>query len=153
MHLDTVRVGISLYGLAEPVAGMSLLPAMTLQARLVQRRWLAPGEGVGYGLAWRSGRDSLVGLVPVGYADGLKRGLSGRIEGYLRGARVPQIGTISMDQASFDLTDTGGDVGETMEILGPNSMSISDWARILGSIPYEVACDLRTRLPRVYVRS
>jgi alanine racemase len=156
LHFDMVRVGLSLFGLGEQ-AGLELKPAMSLIARISQIQRVQIDEGVGYNLTWTASRDSIIGLLPFGYADGIKRGLSNRIKAIYKDKLIEQVGSISMDQTSFDFTDCEDEpkVGDLVTIIGKSEneeLSMKEWAQILGTIEYEIACDLRARLPRVYVR-
>ncbi|MDJ0626452.1 MAG: alanine racemase [Candidatus Caenarcaniphilales bacterium] len=155
-HFDMVRVGLSLYGLGN-YGRLNLKTCMSLIARVSQLQEVHEGEGVGYGLTWRAEKDSLIALLPLGYADGIKRGLSNRIKAIYKDNFINQVGTISMDQITVDLSAFHDQVkvGDLVILIGDSerhSIKISDWSQILNTIDYEVACDLRARLPRVYVR-
>ncbi len=152
LNFDMLRIGIALYGLGNAIP--NLKPALSLYARLTLIQKLKKQEGVGYDLNWKAEKDSLIGLLPLGYADGIKRGLSNKIELSYKGQLFKQIGNISMDQTTVDLTDLKPipEIGDTITLIG-NELKVSDWAKILNTIEYEIVCDLRTRLPRVYVRN
>lgn len=155
-NFDMVRIGLSLYGLGKH-GKLLLKPALSLYSRVSQLQEIESEEAVGYGLTWRSEGDSLIGLLPLGYADGIKRGLSNRIRAIYKDKFIPQIGTISMDQTTFDLTQFKGEVkvGDIVTLIGKSDskeIHLNEWSQILNTIDYEIACDLRARLPRVYVR-
>ena len=88
----------------------------------------------------------------IGYADGVSRLLSNKIEAKINGERVRQIGNITMDQMMFDLGETEAQVGDVVTLLDEKDLSLDSWAQILGTINYELTCRLKVRLPRVYTR-
>ena len=119
---DMVRCGIALYG-CSPFGGdpadHDLRPAMAWISYLASVKTLRSRESVGYGRVWRAARGTRIGLVPVGYADGYARALSGRAEVLVGGRRVPVVGTISMDQLTVDLGPEGAEgVGEEVVLIG-----------------------------------
>ena len=158
MHYDMVRVGIALYGYS-PVfdleEDLGLKPALSLKARVTLVREVPAGTGVGYGHSYRTHRKSLLAVVAIGYADGVSRALSGKISALFEGQLFPQVGSIAMDQMVFDITNnTNIKVGSVMTLLGGDEeMSISpkDWSERIGSIPWEIMCSFKNRLPRVVV--
>ena len=155
--LDMVRCGIALYG-CSPFGGDpaddDLRPAMSLVSHLGSVKTLRSRESVGYGRVWRAARGTRVGVVPVGYADGYARALSGRAEVLVGGRRVPVVGTISMDQLTVDLGPEGTEgVGEEVVLLGAQGagrVSAEDIAGWRGTINYEVTCAVGPRIPRVH---
>jgi alanine racemase len=157
LQFEMVRIGLSMYGLGS-ANKLNLRPALSLKARISQIQKIEADEGVGYNLIWKADRKSTIGLLPLGYADGIKRGLSNRIRALYDNQFINQVGTISMDQISFDLSalESEPKTGDVVLLLGEQNghkIEMREWAQILGTIEYEVACDLRARLPRVYVRS
>jgi alanine racemase len=166
-HHDMVRIGIALYGLESWRDSTDLLPVLSLRGRINQLMDVEAGESVGYGHKWRADRPSRLACIPIGYADGVDRGLSNRIEGLLRGKRVPQVGIISMDQMLLDVTDVpAAETGSIITLIGsepepegrqssPTSqtLTLADWARKLDTITYEMAVRLKVRLPRRFVQS
>jgi alanine racemase len=161
LQLDMVRIGLALYGLGGNLGTkkeLDLKPAMSLVARISQIQQIEADEGVGYGLTWKAAEASTIGLLPCGYADGIKRGLSNRIKAIYKNQLISQVGTISMDQISFDFTAYAKEiqVGDLVKLIGNSEnqkIAINDWSQILGTVEYEIACDLRARLPRIYVRN
>jgi alanine racemase len=154
---DMVRCGIALYG-CSPFGGdpaeLDLRPAMSLVSYLAATKTLLSRESAGYGRAWRAARGTRVAVVPVGYADGYSRALSGRAEVLARGRRVPVVGTISMDQLTVDLGPGGEDeVGEEVVLLGVQGaerITAEELAALRGTINYEVVCAVGARVPRVH---
>lgn len=155
-HRDMVRVGLYLYGLEARTVSDVVHPAMSVRARINHIQHIASGESVGYNLTWTAERPTKIASIPVGYADGIDRGLSNRITGSLLGKRIPQIGLISMDQMLFDITDLPDvDEGDIVTLIGADEtqyLSLADWAGLLDTITYELCCRLRARMPRVYTR-
>ena len=104
----------------------------------------------------RQKEKSTLATIPIGYADGVGRRLSNKIRGLLQGKFVNQVGTISMDQMNFDITDVPeakeGDVITLIGSDGHNALCLADWAKELDTITYELACRLKARLPRIYTR-
>ena len=149
------RPGIALYGGVEGRGGVRLRPVLSLKSRVAQIRWLRAGERVSYGGTWTAPRPSLIGVVPCGYADGVRRGLSGKMSVLVRGRRVPVTGVICMDYFMCDLTEVqDAQVGDEVTLLGTQGheeIRADAWARELGSISYEVLTGISERVPRLYV--
>jgi alanine racemase len=152
-HYDLVRVGLALYGLA-PARHLQqvvdLKPALLIQARITQVKTVPAGTGVSYGQTYHAEQDMRLATVALGYADGLPRNLSGKIQVEVLGKRVPQVGTITMDQCLIDVSTIPEVLeGEVVTFLGKSAPSAYDWADLLGTIPYEILCGFKHRLPRV----
>ncbi|HEY9731689.1 MAG TPA: alanine racemase [Drouetiella sp.] len=151
---DMVRAGLNLYGLEARTISDVVKPAMAIRARINSLREIDPGETVGYNMTWTAKTRSRIASIPVGYADGIDRGLSNRMEGIIHGKRVKQAGLISMDQMLFDVTDVPESApGDTLTLIGTDgeqSIQLADWANMLDTITYELACRMRVRLPRIY---
>ncbi|HPD13755.1 MAG TPA: alanine racemase [Planctomycetota bacterium] len=159
-HLEMVRPGIAVYGYQpsdEMHVRLPLQPCLRLTGRLMQVRPMPAGSRCGYGLRHTFERDSRVGLVPVGYADGYLRCLTNKTVMRVRGQLVPARGTISMDQTIVDLTDVpSAAVGDEVEIISPDPAdphSVENLARLAGTIPYEITCRLGDRVRRRLVES
>lgn len=154
---DMVRPGIAVYGLSPiPERGdMGLRPAMTLKCPVAMVKSLAPGDGVSYGHTWIAERHTTVALLPIGYADGVYRALSGRIDVLINGRLRPGVGRICMDQFVVDLGPGVVDVAEGDEAIlfgpgGSGEPTAQDWAELLGTIHYEVVTSPRGRVLRRY---
>ncbi|MDR0819850.1 MAG: alanine racemase [Oscillospiraceae bacterium] len=147
---NMVRPGIALYG---HFAGADeLRPGMTWKTRVCQIREIDAGTTVGYGRTWLAKRSTKVAVLSVGYADGLNRGLSNRGEVYINGALAPIIGRVCMDLTMIDVTDVPGViVGSEAEIFGEH-VSVAETAEKLGTITYELLCNVSKRVPRLYSR-
>jgi len=152
-HYDLVRVGLALYGLAPAPhlqQVLDLKPALLIQARITQVKTVPAGTGVSYGQTYHAKQDMRLATVALGYADGLPRNLSGKIQVEVLGKRVPQVGTITMDQCLIDVSAVPEvQEGEVVTFLGKSAPSTYDWADLLGTIPYEILCGFKHRLPRV----
>ncbi|WP_408897423.1 alanine racemase [Nocardioides sp. R1-1] len=149
-HHTMSRVGAGLVGI-DPSRTTALEPAMTLTAPLVQVRRVRAGTPVGYGHDHRTTGATHLGLVPVGYADGLPRVASGRAEVLVRGARRPVAGRISMDQVVVDLGPEGAEVGETVTLFGPGRSgepTVAEWAAWAGTIEHELVTGIGARVAR-----
>lgn len=150
------RVGIALYGLWTDMPDYrgfrpNLKPVMSLKGRIVNIHTAKDGEGVSYGHKFIAKGDRTIATIPVGYADGVSRSLSGKIFATLNGKQVPQVGNITMDQMMFDITGVEAETGDVITLLDDKN-TIDRWAEILGTINYELTCRLKVRLPRVYTR-
>ncbi|MBJ7358575.1 alanine racemase [Nocardioides sp.] len=149
-HHTMSRVGAGLVGI-DPSRATGLRPAMTLTAPLVSVRRARAGTPVGYGHTWVAPTTTWLGLVPLGYADGLPRVASGRAEVLVRGVRRPLVGRLSMDMAVVDLGDTGAAVGEPVTVFGPGDRgepTVAEWAGWSGTIEHEIVTGLGPRLRR-----
>ena len=128
-----------------------LKPLLSLKARIVNIHSAKDGEGVSYGHTFVASGTRKIATVPLGYADGVPRALSNKISGILNGQRVPQVGNITMDQMMFDITGVDASLGDVITMLDEEN-TIDEWAKIVGTINYELTCRLKVRLPRVYTR-
>lgn len=160
LHYSRVRLGLVLYGLspAPHLQLPGLQPILRLKARLTHIQTVPAQTGVSYGHRYITSRPSRIATLAIGYADGIPRRLSGWLRGWVRGGLIQQVGTITMDQCMWDVTERPDiQVGDVVELLGPNlvnaGLSVQDWADQLGTISYELLCGLSARLPRVLVNS
>src|SRR5690606_26605534 len=152
------RCGIAIYGLdpfgVDP-AEHGLRPALELRSRVADVKPFAKGTSAGYGRTWRAPRETNVGVVPIGYGDGWRRGLSNKADVLIGGRRYPIAGTISMDNLTVDLgphtTVEPGDEVVLIGAQGEERQSAEDLARILETINYEITCGISQRVPREYV--
>jgi alanine racemase len=156
-HFNLMRPGLALYGLP-PIHALrervELRPVMTFKTRLMQLKHVAAGCGVSYGHTFVTSRASTIGVLPVGYADGYRRGLQMGGEVMVRGRRAPVVGAICMDLTMIDLTEVpGARVGDEVILwggAGEAMISVNDVARLAQTISYEMLCTVGRRVPRVY---
>jgi alanine racemase len=156
-RFDLVRCGIAVYGVppAPDLGGrVPLRPAMALKARVSHVKTLAAGARISYGLRYTMPHGGNVATVPVGYADGVPRALSSSGgEVIVRGRRHPIAGTVTMDQLMVDVGDAPVDVGDEVVLLGRDGnaeVTADEWAERLGTINYEIVCNIGRRVPRRY---
>ena len=148
-QFDMVRLGIGLYGISTTAAD-SLRVVATLRSRIIQLKELKPGDTVGYSRRGVITRPSVVATIPVGYADGLNRRLGNGAGKFLvNGVLVPTIGNINMDTAVVDVTGVDVKVGDDIVIFGENP-PITEIAKAIGTIPYEVLTSISRRVKRIY---
>ncbi len=156
-RFSLVRCGIAIYGIppAPALDGVApLRPALSLRARVSAVRRLPAGERVSYGLRYRLESDSTVAVVPMGYADGVARRL-GEVGAHvlIGGRRRPIAGVVTMDQLMVDLGSDTCEPGAEVALVGrqgDEEITASEWAELLGTIPYEVCCAIGPRVPRRY---
>jgi alanine racemase len=153
---NLVRPGISLYGglTGGPFAGQfSQQPVMRFVSQVAQLKDLPAGQGVSYGHRFVTSRPSRIAAIPVGYADGYNRLLSNRGEVLIHGRRAPVAGTVCMDWTLVDVTDLADvRIGSPVTLLGRDGDAVitaEEWADKVGSITYEVFCNISRRVPRV----
>jgi alanine racemase len=160
MHLDMVRVGISLYGLlpfSAPMPGLpELQPAMCWKTRIAALKQIPPQQPVGYGCTYRPERASRIATIPAGYADGLSRRLSNRGSLMIGGRKAPIVGRVCMDQTMLDVSSIPDvRVGDEVILFGRSEESclpVEEMASLLETIHYEIVCSVGKRVPRVYLR-
>ncbi len=152
-HFDLVRVGIASYGINPDrnlTHDVALLPVMTLQARLAAVKRVSAGTSVSYGHTWTAERETTLGLVPIGYAEGILRTASNRASVAHAGHLASVTGTICMDQFVVDLGDHDAQRGDVVTLFGPGGPTADDWALAAGTIAYEVVTRLGGRIERTY---
>jgi alanine racemase len=152
---DLIRFGGAIYGLSTLPGGAPgwLRPAMTLSARLVLVKRVPAGTGVSYGHRYVTSRETTLGLVPLGYADGVPRGAAGLPLVSARGRRWPIAGTVCMDQFVVDFGDEPAAVGDEVVLYGPGDdgePTAQEWGETLGTISYDLATGVGGRVPRIY---
>jgi alanine racemase len=157
-HHRLVRPGIGVYGLspdlAVDAADHGLRPALSLVSQVSMVKRVPAGTAISYGHVWSAPADGWVATIPIGYADGVPRRLTGLGEALLGGVRRPIAGTVTMDQLMLWCGDDQPEVGNPVVLLGTQGeehIRVEEWARHLGTITYEVTSQLTARLPRTYV--
>ena len=166
MHLDMVRPGLILYGMVPPGcpdAYTDLQPAMTLKSNLVLVKHVPPDTSISYGRLFTTERNSVIGTIPIGYADGYSRRLTHRASVLVRGQRAPVVGRICMDTCMADLSDlldaNAAKTGDEVVLFGYQrfngqtaTIPVDEMAEWLDTINYEVTCLIGKRVPRVYFK-
>jgi alanine racemase len=154
LHFDLVRVGIAMYGLNPLPYKEDLRPVMSFRSSVALTKRISAGESVSYGQTWTARRDTNLALVPAGYADGVPRLLSGRMDVWLAGRRRPVVGRVCMDQIVVDCGDDLVPVGEEVVLFGDGSAgepTATEWANTIGTIDYEIVTGMyRPRVARTY---
>ena len=159
-NLDMVRPGIMLYGYypSQEVdkTTIQLKPAMTLKARVSNVKLVEEDTGISYGHIFSTLKPSIIATIPIGYADGYSRMLSGKSSVYIKGKRVPIVGRICMDQMMIDVTEIEDvQIGDEVILFGAEKKDypqVEELASILGTINYELICMMGRRIPRVYLK-
>ena len=156
-HLDMVRAGIILYGLypSDEVdkKRIDLHPVMTLKSRITMVKTLQAGRGVSYGKTYITDRPTKIATVPIGYADGYARLLSGSAKMAVQNKPVPVIGRICMDQCMIDVTSVNNiNTGDEVTVFGADVVTADDIADWLGTVNYEIVCMVSMRIPRIYLK-
>ena len=157
------RVGIAMYGVAADAQsdsfgiakGAELQPVMTVKARVSHVQWLDAGEAVSYGLHRALKQRSCIATLPIGYADGVPRGLWTTGEVLIGGKLRAFAGVVTMDQIMIDCENDDVQVGDEAVLIGKqgeSQITANDWARQMGTIGYEIVCGISARVPRNYLR-
>jgi alanine racemase len=152
-HFDMVRAGIGLYGYAPGgVSIPGLTPALTWETSLVQVKKIKQDETVSYGAAWKAPNDGFCGIIPVGYADGIPRGLSGNFQVSINGETYPVVGRVTMNYCVVFLGKNRFSTGSVVFLLNERHTAAS-WANAVGTISYEILTSISSNVPRHYVGS
>jgi alanine racemase len=155
-HYDLVRVGIASYGLppsATMVVDLPLRPVMTLRGRLAAVKQVPAGSGVSYGWTHTTSSSTRLGVVPLGYGEGIPRHASGKLSAAIGGQRVPIVGTVAMDQVIVDLGELHAERGDVVTLFGPGDEgepTAEEWAAAADTIGYEVVTRIGGRVARTY---
>lgn len=158
VQMNMVRAGIIIYGLypSDEIShdSLDLRPVMSLQSHITHVKTIAPGTAVSYGGTYVAKRDTVLATVPVGYADGYLRSLSGKGCVLIHGKRAPICGRVCMDQMMVDVTEIKDvRVGDTVTLVGTQDgacLSVEEVSGLAGSFNYEFVCEVSRRVPRVY---
>ncbi len=158
LRYSGVRAGLALHGVLPPnTQSEGFAPTMSLKAKLARVVEIEKGDGVSYGLAWKAPRRSRIGLVPLGYGDGLPRLLGNRGWTLVGGGMAPMVGRMFMDHFAVDLTDIAGEATEGAEVVvlgrqGDHGISADDIAGLAGTISWEILTSMQARVARLYHR-
>jgi alanine racemase len=155
-HFDMGRCGIAIYGqdpFGEDPVARGLAPALSLRSYVADVKEVRAGDTIGYGRTWSAPTATRVAVLPIGYGDGYRRGLSGSAAVLIGGRRRPVVGTVSMDNITVDVGSSPdvqrGDEAVLIGTQGDDRVTAEELARILGTINYEVTCGISPRVPRV----
>lgn len=152
LFYDAVRPGVCLYGYAPGSDAIDRIePVIEWKSHLVQVKRISKGEQVGYGSRWTASEDGWIGVVPVGYADGIFRGLTNNFQVEINSVKVDEVGTISMDYFMIFTKNDDISPGDEVTILNNGELSAKSWAKKLGTIPYEITTALSPKINRVYL--
>jgi len=156
MHLDLIRPGIMIYGLyprANLLPKIDLRPAMTFKTKIVQLRKVPCGCGISYGSTYVTNKETLIAIIPVGYADGYNRLLSNKAQVVIKGFKAPIVGRVTMDLCMIDVSNIPEvEIGDEVILFGQNP-PVDELAQICNTINYEIVCGISTRVPRVYIKN
>ena len=153
MYLDMVRPGIALYGVGAEAPRLDLRPVMSLKSCVSTIKIFDPDTDISYGRTFHTTGKTRIGVLPIGYADGLFRGLSNHMTVQTASGPAPVRGRICMDMTMVDLTDKPDvHVGDAVELFGTRQR-VDELADILGTIPYELTCAVSKRVPRLYMEN
>jgi len=157
MSLNMVRPGIMMYGLRpshEVDQDFKLKPALSWKAKIVYLKEVPSGTGISYGATYITEKNAKIATIPMGYADGYSRLLSNKGEVLIKGQRAPIRGRVCMDQFMVDVTDIDEvEIGDEVVLIGKQGdeeFSATEMADIIGTINYEITCDITKRVPRIY---
>jgi alanine racemase len=160
-QFDMVRCGIAIYGMdpfGRDPAARALEPALELSSYVAEVKLCQMGESAGYGRQFVADSDTFIGVLPIGYGDGWRRGLSNNADVLIGGHRHPLVGTVSMDSITVDLgldrdpERSRGERAVLIGIQGSERITAEEVARRLETINYEISCALTSRVPRIYHR-
>lgn len=157
-YLDMVRPGISLYGYypsLETSESIKLKPVMSLYSKVASVKQIKKGDTVSYGRKYTAKRKTKIVSVPLGYADGINRGLSNKMEVLIKGKKYKQVGIVAMDRIMINVNNNDVKVGDKVFVFGNdknNYISVWDWCKAINTIPYEITCNISNRIPRLYKR-
>ncbi|MEM6251981.1 MAG: alanine racemase [Cyanobacteria bacterium P01_D01_bin.156] len=160
LQYDMVRVGLGIYGVSPAphlTSVLDLHPALEVKARITHIKKIQAGAGVSYGHRFIAQQPMTIAVVGIGYADGVPRLLSNRLQALIDHQLVRQIGAITMDQLMLDISNMPGlKEGDIVTLIGSNTahqLTADDWAESIGTIPWEILCGFKHRLPRIMPRN
>jgi alanine racemase len=159
-HFDLVRCGVAIYGLdpfGEDPASRDLEPALELVSYVAALKTAQPGESAGYGRRFVAQRETRLATVPIGYGDGYRRALTNQAHALLHGRRIDLVGTVSMDNVTFDVgaAGLGPKLGDDVVLIGAQGaerITAEDLARLIDTINYEITTGITARVPRLHHR-
>jgi len=157
-YFDMVRAGLILYGMLPSPwceqGKIKLKPAFSLKTKVVFVKRVRAGMGISYGQCYHTRAETTIVTLPIGYADGWSRALSGKARVLINGEYYPVVGTICMDQCMVDVGDAPVQVGDEVVLIGEQkgkAITVEEVAAHLNTINYEVVCQISSRVPRIYI--
>lgn len=155
-YLDMVRSGIALYGYypsAETSESIKLKPVMSIITQVSTVSVVKKGDSVSYGRKFIANKKTKIVSAAIGYADGIRRGLTNMMMGIIRDKKYHQVGTVTMDRIMFDVNNDNIKIGDKIILIGKSKsqeITAMDWCKTLYTIPYEITCGIGKRVPRIY---
>lgn len=155
-YMDMVRCGISLYGYYpsnKTSESIKLKPVMSLVSKVSTIVNVDKGDSVSYGRKYVAKKKSKIISIPIGYADGLRRGLTNKMNGIIKNKKYSQVGTVTMDRIMFDVNNDNIKIGDKIILIGKSKnivITALNWCEILDTIPYEITCGIGKRVKRLY---
>jgi len=155
-YFDMVRPGILLYGYfpsQETTESIKIKPVMSLHSKVASVKKIIKGDTVSYGRKFTSKKNTKIISIPLGYADGVNRNLSNKMEVIVKGKKYKQVGTVTMDRFMVNINNDNIKVDDKVIMLGNvknNYISAWDWCKAINTIPYEITCNIGHRIPRIY---
>ena len=154
-HFNLVRPGLMLYGI-HPRGGLDikLKSPLSLKSRIIHLKRMSSGQGISYGHAYITRKETTVAVLPIGYGDGYPRNLSNRADVLIKGRRFRTSGAVCMDHLMVDLGDLNVEVGDEVVLIGQQKkirISVEELASLAQTIPYEIVCGIGSRVPRIYL--
>ncbi len=155
-HLDLVRIGLALYGMYpdERRPPLPLKSALALKTKVAFVKRVPPGSAISYDSAYVTWKETSIAVLPIGYGDGLTRGLSNQGRVLLNGRYCPIVGKVTMDHTMVDVGDLKVEIGDEVILIGSDGkreITADEWARLMGTINYEITSRLSNRVERVYL--
>ncbi|MBU0997506.1 MAG: alanine racemase [Firmicutes bacterium] len=152
MHLDMVRCGIAIYGYPPVETNLKFEPVMTLASKIISMRNVVPGDSISYGAKYVADKNMTIATVSIGYADGYPRALSNNDFVLLNKAELPVVGTICMDAIMIDTTNAYAKIDDEIILFG-NDKSVEILSKKIGTISYEILCNVGKRAKRIYKKT
>jgi len=147
---NMVRCGLSIYGYDPAGIINDLRPVLRWASKVIACKPIKKGMPVSYESTWRASEDGFLVVIPIGYADGIPRNLSNKLQMYCKGKLLQQVGNVTMDYTML-FSSSFVELGSEIEILGPNSMTPVEWAKYNSTIPYEITCGIHPKIKRILV--
>jgi len=151
-YFDMVRPGLLIYGYSPTDKLIPITPTMTIKTKIISKRLLRKGEGIGYGRIYKAEKNTKIAVIPIGYYNGYNRTLSNKAFVLIRGKQYPIRGRICMNFTVIDLNNDDYPIGEKVTVMDGNKLSTRELAKIAGTIPYEIITGMGKLNERVYIK-